>query len=161
MARLPYPNYTSGSRPAINIIKLFAHSPSTVDHWTAVGTAHYRSLELSRKLREVATVYLAARFQSSYESSHHVSLSAREGVTETQREMLREAALKEATFFALGRGKGVFEERERAMLAFLETVVRGPEVSDGLWEATRKHFSDREIVELLSLQVRRRGHGKP
>jgi hypothetical protein len=34
--------------------------------------------------------------------------------------------------------------------------VKGPEVNDELWEKTRKNFSDREIVELLSLLVGQR-----
>jgi alkylhydroperoxidase family enzyme len=156
MARLPYLNYTYQSRPTINAVKLLAHSPATAEHWTAVGTAHFRSLAVSKKLRELATLYLSARFGSSYEWDHHIPLSAKAGVTEAQRGILHEDAVKDEDFFANGRGEGVFEGQENAMLAFLEAVVKGPEVSDELWEKTRKNFSDREIVELLSLLVGQR-----
>lgn len=155
MARLPYPNYTYNSRPTINAIKLLAHAPTLVDHWTAVGTAHFRSLALSKKLRELATLYLSARFQSNYEWDHHIQLSAQAGVTEVQREILRDVAAKDANFFANGGREGEFEEREIAMLTFLEAIIRGPELSDKLWEETAKYFSEREIVELFSLQVSR------
>jgi len=155
MARLPYPNYTYNSRPTINAIKLLAYAPTLADHWTAVGTAHFRSLDLSKMLRELATLYLSARFQSSYEWDHHIQLSARAGVTEVQREILRDVAVKDANFFANGGREGEFEEREMAMLTFLEAIIRGPEVSDKLWEETTKYFSEREIVELFSLQVSR------
>ncbi|PMD47120.1 hypothetical protein L207DRAFT_415434, partial [Hyaloscypha variabilis F] len=153
IARLPYPNYTYNSRPTINALKLLAYAPTLADHWTAVGTAHFRSLALSKMLRELATLYISARFQSSYEWDHHIQLSARAGVTEVQREILRDVAVKDANFFANGgRGEGEFEEREMAMLTFLEAIIRGPEVSDKLWEETTKYFSEREIVELFSLQ---------
>jgi alkylhydroperoxidase family enzyme len=153
MARLPYPKYEYNSQPSINAIKLLAYSSTTVDHWTAVGTAHFRSLALSKKLRELVTLYLSAIFQSSYEWDHHVPLSAKAGVTEIQREVFKNVANKDEDFFANGRGEGAFEEREIAMLKFLEATVKGPEVSDKQWQETTKYFSSREIVELLSLQV--------
>jgi alkylhydroperoxidase family enzyme len=153
MARLPYPDYKYNSNPTINAIKLLAHSPTTVDHWTAVGTAHFRSLALPKKLRELATLYLSARFQSSYEWDHHVPLSAQAEITEAQREMLRVVVFEDANFFANGGGKGMFEDREIVMLTFLEAMVLGPEVSDELWQQTTKFFSEREIVELISLLV--------
>jgi hypothetical protein len=118
MARLPYLNYTCNSRPTINAIKLLAHSPATADHWTAVGTAHFKSLALSKRLRELATLYLSARFQSSYEWDHRIPLSTRAGITEAQREMLRNVAIKDVNFFTSGGGKEVFEGREIALLIF-------------------------------------------
>lgn len=154
MARLPYLDYTYQSRPTVNVVKLLAHCPATADHWTAIGTTHFRSLVLPKRLRELATLYLSAKFHSSYEWTHHIPLSAKAGVTDAQRTMLHEDAVKDEDFFANGRGEGSFEERENSMLVFLEAVVKGPEVSDELWEKTRKHFNDGEIMELLSLQVR-------
>jgi hypothetical protein len=47
----------------------------------------------------------------------------------------------------------LFDERERVMLRFLEKVVYGPEIEDAAWEETRRWFSQRELVELVSLQV--------
>lgn len=153
MARLPYPPYTYHSRSTINAIKLRAHSPATADHWTAIGTAHFRSLALPRKERELATLYLSASFRSSYEWDHHIPLSAQAGVTKERREVLRSAVDRDTRFFAKDGGQGMFEERERGMLKFLEAMVRGPDVGDELWEETRGYFSEREIVELISLQV--------
>ena len=59
------------------------------------------------------------------------------------------------TNFEIERGgfKEVFDERERGVLRFLERVVDGPEIEDELWEETRRWFSEREVVELISLQV--------
>lgn len=104
----------------------------------------------------MATLYLAARFGSSYEWDHHVPLSAKVGVNDFQRGMLHEDAVKDEDIFVNGRGEGGFEEQDNAMLTFLKAVVKGPEVSEELWEKTRKNFNDREIVELLSLLVGQR-----
>ena len=56
-------------------------------------------------------------------------------------------------FFKEGGGKEVFGEKERVLFRFLEEVTSGPTVNDGLWEEMKREFSEREIVEVLSLQV--------
>lgn len=56
-------------------------------------------------------------------------------------------------FIRDGGGKEVFGERERVLFMFLEEITGGPTVSDGIWEEVRGVFSEREIVEVLSLQV--------
>lgn len=56
-------------------------------------------------------------------------------------------------FFRDGGGKEVFGEKERVLFRFLEEVTSGPTVNDGLWEEMKREFSEREIVEVLSLQV--------
>lgn len=45
----------------------------------------------------------------------------------------------------------LFDERQRAALAFAEEANRAIEVSDETFERARKHFSDREITELVIL----------
>jgi alkylhydroperoxidase family enzyme len=41
-----------------------------------------------------------------------------------------------------------FSERERAALAFVDEATRSREVSDATFEGLRKHFDEREIVEI-------------
>ena len=43
----------------------------------------------------------------------------------------------------------LFDERERAALAFAEDFSRNKHVSDATFEGLRKHFSETEIVELI------------
>ena len=66
--------------------------------------------------------------------------------------MIKSGAGREE-FFSEGGGKEVFEEKERVLFTFLEEVTGGPTISDGLWKEVRGWFSEREIVEVLSLQV--------
>lgn len=46
-----------------------------------------------------------------------------------------------------------FSELEKALLAFLDEVLKGPEVSDPVFEEARKHFSDQALVEVVTMQV--------
>ena len=46
------------------------------------------------------------------------------------------------------RASPLFSERERAALAFVEAATRDREVDDATFEAVRKLYSEREIVEL-------------
>ena len=144
----------------MNVIKLLAHSPSIVAHWTGVGTAHYRSLLLPKRLRELTILYCAARFRSSYEWDHHVVVSA-DLVSDAERAVIKSAAESGGKgLFGQGEGKKPFTEREGALLQFLEEVTAGPTVRDELWGEMRRAFCEREIVEVLSLQVSVPGGGK-
>ena len=126
MARIPYPPPSkfptlSASRPPVNTIKLLSHSPSTVAHWTAVGTAHYRELQLSKRVRELTILYCAAKFQSTYEWTHHVIVSAKI-LTDEERNAIKGAfegaersGANPKQFFKEGGGQEVFDERERGL----------------------------------------------
>jgi alkylhydroperoxidase family enzyme len=155
MARLPYPPFTlpTSKNPPVNVIKLLSHSPSTVEHWTGVGTAHYRALLLPKRLRELTILYCAAKFQSPYEWDHHLIVSEKL-VTDAERQIIKKAAKSGNNYFEEGeRQESGFAQREWVLLRVLEAVTSGPYVEDRLWTEVREAFSEREIVEILSLQV--------
>ena len=51
------------------------------------------------------------------------------------------------------RESPLFDERERAALAYVEEATRSKRVSDETFAALRKHFSERQIVELTVLNA--------
>ena len=51
------------------------------------------------------------------------------------------------------RTSPLFSERERAALAYVEEATRHKRVSDATFEELRKHFSEREIVEITWLNA--------
>jgi AhpD family alkylhydroperoxidase len=51
------------------------------------------------------------------------------------------------------RTSPLFDERERAALAYVEEATRHKRVSDGTFERLRRHFDEREIVELTWLNA--------
>ena len=51
------------------------------------------------------------------------------------------------------RSSPLYDDRERAALAYVEEATRSRRVSDATFATVRKHFSDREIVELTWLNA--------
>jgi alkylhydroperoxidase family enzyme len=43
----------------------------------------------------------------------------------------------------------LFDDKERAVLAFAKESTASGEVSDATWEALRRHFSQREAMEIV------------
>ena len=71
------------------------------------------------------------------------------------RSMVIREHLDLAKFNALSeyRTSPLFSDRERAALAYVEEATRHKRVSDATFEALRKHFSEREIVEITWLNA--------
>jgi alkylhydroperoxidase family enzyme len=77
-------------------------------------------------------------------------------LTDRERDMIKSAAkcgTRSGELFMEGKEKEAFGEKEKVLLKFLEEVTSGPTVNDGLWEVMKRSFTEREIVEILSLQV--------
>jgi alkylhydroperoxidase family enzyme len=51
------------------------------------------------------------------------------------------------------RTSPLFDDRERAALAYVEEATRDKKVADATFETLRKHFNDREIVEITYLNA--------
>jgi|SRR5579863_2873283 len=51
------------------------------------------------------------------------------------------------------RTSPLFSDRERAALAYVEEATRNKRVSDATFEALRKHFNEREIIEITWLNA--------
>lgn len=60
----------------------------------------------------------------------------------------QEIGLEKFRALADWRSSDVFDDRERAALAYAEEATRQRVVSDATFEELRKHFSDREIAEV-------------
>ncbi|RAH42842.1 uncharacterized protein BO95DRAFT_484408 [Aspergillus brunneoviolaceus CBS 621.78] len=124
MSRLPYPNYHTlhaKSFPTLNIIKLLFHSAATVDHWTALGNAQFKHLSLADRDRELVIMLTTAKFQSTYEWTHHVPVA---GVTRAQQYALA-ASSKQFSYFIYGKHspEAGFNPRDLALLTFVETII--------------------------------------
>jgi alkylhydroperoxidase family enzyme len=51
------------------------------------------------------------------------------------------------------RSSPLFSERERAALAYADAATRNKQVDDATFAELRKHFSEREIVEITFLNA--------
>ncbi|KAJ9148519.1 hypothetical protein NKR23_g4887 [Pleurostoma richardsiae] len=154
MARLPYTLDASQEYVPLNVLKILSLSSATFKHWAELGSAQFKDLELPRRERELVILLSTSKFPSTYEWTHHVPISAKFGITDVQREELSRAGTQKGYFASQEKGQGEthFTSKEMTLLLFVEAVIEGPEVSDALWERVKADFSEREIVEVISLQ---------
>ena len=121
----------------INIYKLLLHSPDIAGSWFELINAT-RKTKLSGRMRELAIVRIASVFKYAYALQQHVGrIATAEGVTVAECEELKD-----------WRASKSFDERERAMLAYVDAMLNGPDVPDDVFKGVRQHLSEQEILEV-------------
>ncbi len=92
------------------------------------------------RLRNLATVKTSMVNACTYCATHTSIYGQALGVSEAQLEAMRGEAWRDSP---------LFNERERAVIAWAEAVTRNTAKSDkALWETMKRLFSDAEIVEI-------------
>jgi alkylhydroperoxidase family enzyme len=132
----------SGRRgTVINVYKLLLHSPDIAETWLDLINKVRWKVDLDGRLREIVIIRVGYLNRCSYVVKQHVPLLAvPEGLTQ-----------QECDALADWRAGNFFSARERAALAFADASTREVEVLDAVFEELRKHFSERQIVELTVL----------
>ena len=131
-----------GGRGALlNIYKLLLHSPQVAMTWfDYIGSIRWKTT-LTPRLRELAIVRIAHTARHAYAIQQHVpNIAVPDGVTLAECDALRD-----------WRASGLFSEAERAALAYVDAMLANPEVPDDVFNAVRKHYNERETVELTVL----------
>jgi alkylhydroperoxidase family enzyme len=152
MARLPYPDL---SRPEIapiaerikaerggkmlNLYHMLLHSPPVADGWRAFLTAIRQQCQLPGRARELAILRVAVLNGADYEFNAHVPFAKKEGVTQAQLDDMR-----------ADRVPAGFTDADRAVLDCTDAMTRHIQVPDAVFAAVRKHFPDREAMELVA-----------
>ena len=125
----------------LNVYKLLLHSPALAQTWFDHNSAVRWQTKLSGRLREIIIVRIAHLNGVDYVLAQHVpGLAVAEGLT-----------LPECEALANWRATDLFDLRERAALAYAEAMTLSTSVSDEVFADVRRHFDDREIVELSVL----------
>jgi alkylhydroperoxidase family enzyme len=125
----------------LNVYKLLLHSPALAQTWFDHNGAVRWKTELSGRLREIVIIRIAHLNGIDYVLAQHVpGLALAEGLT-----------LAECDALIDWRAAGLFDARERAALAYAEAMTMTTSVPDEVFAEVRRHFNDREIVELSVL----------
>jgi alkylhydroperoxidase family enzyme len=125
----------------LNVYKLLLHSPALAQTWFDHNGAVRWKTELSGRLREIVIIRIAHLNGIDYVFAQHVpGLAVAEGLT-----------LAECAALADWRATSLFDPRERAALAYGEVMTLTTSVPDDVFAEVRRHFNDREIVELSVL----------
>jgi 4-carboxymuconolactone decarboxylase len=125
----------------INVYRLLLHSPPLAESWFGHSNAVRWKTDLSGRLRELVILRVASLLSADYIVNQHIpELTAPEG--------LGEAELAELAHWRMAT---CFNEKERAALAYADTMTRDIVVPDAVFDELKRQFNDRQIVELTVL----------
>jgi len=117
------------------------HTPALASAWFDFNNTVRFKTSLDDRLRELVIMRVAALTGCDYVwKVHEMQYAAPAGVTPREVEALRD-----------WRTSGVYGERESALLAYVDAMTRDVAVPDAIFDGMRKHFSEREILELTVL----------
>lgn len=125
----------------LNVYKLLLHAPNLAATWLEHLNAVRWKTDIPGRLREMLIIRVAILNRIEYVLQQHIpALAEAEGLTREHCDALKD-----------WRGSSLFDERERAALAFADEMTSSVQVSDAAFAGLRRHFSERQIVELAVL----------
>ncbi len=125
----------------INIYRVMLHSPALASAWFDLNQAVRYGTEIDGQCRELAVIRVAILNNVEYViRAHGPAYALKEGLTPEQ-----VAALSD------WQPSNLFDEKQRALLAYTEAVTRDIDVPDTVFAEVRQHFSERQVVELTML----------
>ena len=140
--------------PPLNIFRTLAHAETVFRPFLRFGGAVLGRMSLDPVVRELAILTVAKEAEAEYEWVQHVAIGKAVGVTDAQIEALgaSDSCAPEGSDERIRRaaeGGQPFDQRQQAAIELAACVVRGPHISDDLYDHVRAQFGEREIVELL------------
>jgi alkylhydroperoxidase family enzyme len=125
----------------INIYRMLLNAPPLAESWFNHSNTVRWKTTLSGRLREIVIIRMGHLAKSEYVLRQHVpSLALADGVS-----------LEECDALADWRASKLFDARERAALAYADTMTRDIAVPDAVFAEIKRHFDARQIVELTVL----------
>ncbi|ABE34041.1 carboxymuconolactone decarboxylase family protein [Paraburkholderia xenovorans LB400] len=149
MARIPYPDLgaadaglieriVAGRGRLLNLYSMLLHSPPVCEGWLSFLTAIRQKSALEARVRELVIMRIAVVNAADYEFEQHRPIAVSVGVTLSEIDALRTDDLE------------AFSEGDRAVLRYCDAMTKNVRVPDEIFSAVRRHFSDRELVELTA-----------
>jgi 4-carboxymuconolactone decarboxylase len=125
----------------INIYRLMLHSPALANAWFDLNQAVRYGTEIDGQCRELAVIRVAILNEVEYvQRAHGPAYALREGLTPEQ-----------VAAVANWQPSSLFTDKQRSLLAYADAMTRGLDVPDSVFAEVRKHFSERQTVELTML----------
>jgi len=125
----------------INIYRLMLHSPALANAWFDFNQAVRDGTEIDGQSREIAVIRVAILNNVEYvQRAHGPAYALKEGLTPEQ-----------VAAIADWRPSQLFSAPQRALLAYTDAMTREINVPDTAFAEVRKHFSERQTVELTML----------
>ena len=122
--------------PTANIFLALTQTPDLLDGFLTYANA-VRASSINPKLRELAILTVGYCTGSQYEIAHHQSHAENAGVS---REQLKAVAQFDTS--------PLFDEREKAVMAFARESTLRVDVNDTAWNAVAEFLSEPELISL-------------
>lgn len=150
MARIPYATTTQFNELMRDIrfpenaaltsaFRMLAHAPAIGGSVLRLIYTILAEAELDFGLRELAILRVSQRCHARYAWVEHVAVAKAIGIEDAQIEALESG----------NAPAGIFNRRERIVLAFTDEVLGSTRVSAHTFAQAQEEFSARELVELL------------
>jgi alkylhydroperoxidase family enzyme len=123
----------------LDLYRMLLHSPPVAAGWLRYLTAIRHECELPGSLRELVIMRIAILNGASYESEQHAAIALGVGIAQGQLNDLPNWNQSER-----------FSDLERSVLAYTDMLTHHVRVTSEVFEAVRKHCSDRIMVELTA-----------
>jgi alkylhydroperoxidase family enzyme len=150
MARIDYPDAsdaalaplidrirTERGGKLLNLYRMLLHSPPFALGWLNFFTAVRQQGRLDARYRELAILRIAVLNDADYEFTQHIPHALKAGCSEAQIQAVKH-----------DRESAVFDDRERAVLAYADAMTRDVEVPDATFDRIRAIFDERDVLEL-------------
>ncbi|MSP94612.1 MAG: carboxymuconolactone decarboxylase family protein [Alphaproteobacteria bacterium] len=125
----------------INVYRLLLHSPILAETWFAHNNAVRWNTGIDGRTREMVIIRVALLNRVDYVVKQHVpTLALAEGLTLAECDALND-----------WRSAEHFTPRDRAVLAYTDSMTRDIQVPDDVFAALRPFYDERGIVELTVL----------
>ena len=125
----------------LNLYKVLLHAPALARTWLQHLNAVRWHTGIDGRLREIVILRVAHLNGTEYVLRQHVpALAQAEGLSAVECDALAD--------WQASKG---FSAGERAALAYSDAVTRSVHVPDAVFEELRRHYSERQIVELTVL----------
>ncbi len=129
-----------GNLPVVlNIFRTMAWAETSFAAQLRLGASILTAQQLDARAREHIILAVAALDGGKYEWIQHVPISLACGCSQAEIDAIEIGELD----------SDCFDERDRALLAFVRESVRNVKCEDATFAALRKHFDEREIVEII------------
>jgi AhpD family alkylhydroperoxidase len=123
----------------LNLDRMLLHSAPLARGWNQYMGAIRSETRLDGGLRELVILLVAVLNRAPYEFAQHAPVALAEGVTQAQIDAV-----------AGWRDSALFDPRQRDVLAYAEAMTVQVQVAQPLFDAVRRHFGERELVELTA-----------
>lgn len=125
----------------LNIYRMLLHSPALAEKWLDQVSAVRWQTDLDGKIRELVIIRIGLINRVDYVIKAHVpAFAVREGLS-----------VEQCAALADWHNSTLFDDRQRAALAYTDAMTREVQVDAGVFATLRDFFTEKQIVELTVL----------